>query len=687
MEKKTIKAAAFWVVAAALFPVIISAQAEFIYDWSWEEEESYDVICLDTSGSGEYVAVGTHDMEGRPNHPGSYVCLFHRSSNQPVFKYKVERPNAWIFDIKCSYNAETIAFVDFNTLYVLDIEGDLLWSKPISRFYYDCLAVSDDGQYIAVANYNNIDILPMPEVFFFEKTSVNELWSYELSQVRMASLDMSGDGSIIAAATYMANSVDPKITAFDSFNFEEEPMWQFDGTGMSANKIYIDVARNGGNIIMEANSNLLFFDTEPPGSGLDKEPIWTNSTSGFPTLGHDVKLTDDGEYVVYASSYASVKGELPEIPMSDRQVFSKDRSLFKGKDEYPGALELWDTAGEGTRLWIYEHELSLPFVDINSDASVIFLSGNISFPFTPFSALFLSRSQVPQWEQPFLGRTSVSCEGRYAALAAGVYFGDYADEYFPLFFFDFLPNDPPVVTITEPENGTVAEGSIMIRGSADDLDGAIHLVQVGFAGLYEEATDTSGDGSWSTWEYEMDVSSVPDGGLVVHAQSVDDDYKHSESDSVAIFVDNQTPAPTYTGVNSPTATPTPNPSITPTPFSGGERDTGLYLDLNGSFFYGGDVLSLTAELINKEESRWINQIVLLDVFRRYYFHPQWTEEIVFTHMFINEDDYYRESILSVPLPYDITSAGPFYFMGVIMDDENFQLLGDIDVTTFFLVGN
>ncbi len=639
----------------------VSSQSDIAPLWSWEEEESRDVIALDVSGSGEYVAVGTHNTDNRPDYgAGAYVCLFHRSSNQPVFRYELTRPSEWVYDVKCSYNAETIAFVSHDTLFVLDNDGELLWKRVISRFYYDCLAVSSDGDYIAVANYDNLSYLFAPTVFYFHRDSSEEIWSAELPKMRMAYLDMSADGSRIAAATYGANSYDPFLTFFDAVTSPGVAVWNFTGIGIPANKVYIDLTSDGNYVALEANSNLLFFDTFPEPDGV-KYPVWYKTTDGFPTMGHQVKISDDGQYIVYASAFV----RLMEV--------------------YPGTLELWDTSGGGSRIWKYEQPLYVPFLDGNSDLSVIFLSGDISAPNSPYAGLFVNESQAPVWEQSHMGKPSVSQEGRFGALASGRYVSNFEKQFAPLSYFDFIPNEQPYCTIESPLPDTPVDVSAVIEGSADDFDGRIAKVQVGVRGLYWEAEDISGDDSWDSWRYELDVSSIPNGPLTVYAESIDDGFKHSEPEEITILVDNMTPAPTYTPRMS--HTPTPWASPTPTPAFGEEGNTGLYLSMNDSIYFPGDVLTLSADIYNNEESRWAYQIVMLDVFGKYYFHPSWTEELDLVQNFLGADYHYRELLLSAQLPQKLDSLGPLYFMGALLDADNSELLGNISAVSFFLFGN
>ncbi|MBN2056895.1 hypothetical protein JW905_18355, partial [bacterium] len=167
--------------------------------------------------------------------------------------------------------------------------------------------------------------------------------------------------------------------------------------------------------------------------------------------------------------------------------------------------------------------------------------------------------------------------------------------------------------------------------------------------------------------------------------SVDEAYKHSYPVELEVSIANSTPASTYTPRY--TSTPTPAPTVTATPTSTPRfNETFFRLGLNSTIFVGGDVLLLTAESYNNQEKAiWVNQVVLLDVFGAYYFHPNWEEEFMCTEKYLPSGAYFSEALLAVALPYDLEASGPYYFLGGIFDQENWLLLEDFSVVGFVFI--
>ncbi|MFQ6128133.1 MAG: Ig-like domain-containing protein [Thermoplasmata archaeon] len=101
-------------------------------------------------------------------------------------------------------------------------------------------------------------------------------------------------------------------------------------------------------------------------------------------------------------------------------------------------------------------------------------------------------------------------------------------------------NNPPEVQIVSPTENETVRGEYLVYGYASDPDpgDAVELVQVKIDdGDWQNATDTSGDGSWSTWAYLWDTTQYDNGNHTVHARSFDGEL-WSEVDSVNVIVDN-----------------------------------------------------------------------------------------------------------------------------------------------------
>ncbi|MCJ2556777.1 MAG: Ig-like domain-containing protein [Candidatus Thermoplasmatota archaeon] len=103
-------------------------------------------------------------------------------------------------------------------------------------------------------------------------------------------------------------------------------------------------------------------------------------------------------------------------------------------------------------------------------------------------------------------------------------------------------NDPPEVEILHPDDGALLSGIVLVNGIAED-DGGVELVQVRIdSDEWEDATDVSGDGSWSHWAYEWNTGEYENGNHTVCARAYDGEH-HSELDCVEVGVDNLNNAP------------------------------------------------------------------------------------------------------------------------------------------------
>jgi len=101
---------------------------------------------------------------------------------------------------------------------------------------------------------------------------------------------------------------------------------------------------------------------------------------------------------------------------------------------------------------------------------------------------------------------------------------------------------PPTVLIQFPGDGSLLSGNQEVSGNASDFDGTVQKVEVQVDdGIWQEATDISGSGDWSSWTYPWDTTLGSDGSITISAQSLDDDGLNSLVDSITVTVDNTPP--------------------------------------------------------------------------------------------------------------------------------------------------
>lgn len=102
-------------------------------------------------------------------------------------------------------------------------------------------------------------------------------------------------------------------------------------------------------------------------------------------------------------------------------------------------------------------------------------------------------------------------------------------------------NNAPEVEIVRPVENETVSGEYLVYGYASDPDpgDGIELVQVKIDdGEWENATDTSSDGTWSTWAYLWDTTEYGNGNHTVHVLAYDGEL-YSDIVSVNVVVDNQ----------------------------------------------------------------------------------------------------------------------------------------------------
>jgi parallel beta-helix repeat protein len=96
-------------------------------------------------------------------------------------------------------------------------------------------------------------------------------------------------------------------------------------------------------------------------------------------------------------------------------------------------------------------------------------------------------------------------------------------------------NQPPICAISSPISGTTIAGTVTISGSASDLEGTVHKVEIRIdEGQWIQATGNA------SWTYEWETATVKDGEHTIHARSFDGTAYSSEV-SVTVTVENAPP--------------------------------------------------------------------------------------------------------------------------------------------------
>jgi hypothetical protein len=97
-------------------------------------------------------------------------------------------------------------------------------------------------------------------------------------------------------------------------------------------------------------------------------------------------------------------------------------------------------------------------------------------------------------------------------------------------------NHRPFVNITAPEHEANVSGMVKINGFSWDVDGNVSYVQIRIGEKYYNATDTSGNNTWYTWEFKWNTTGLENGeyriGVIVY------DGNLYEDTSVVVILNN-----------------------------------------------------------------------------------------------------------------------------------------------------
>lgn len=647
------------------------------YNWAWEELESWDVSASRISPSGEYLICATtnEDTQLRPNFgPGAYVCGSRLSSNLPYFRHELEGEAIYVQTVACSYDAEYIAYVVDYDLFLLDRNGTELWQSGVAPCLQESVALSLDGNYLVVANYGNDPGVSGPTVWYYSTVSSSPLWTYTMCTTDCVTqgICISDDGRYVACLTIKRNMRTPTVFYFDTQSaVPEDPVWIYTNLNQAASRATLEMSADGAYIAYQANGVIAFFDNTVPAGGV-KEPLWVHSGGGYSSIIHDSALSADGAWLVHGGPY-----------------------LDSGLEVWMGVVELWDTSGSGSIKFQYETYIDRPSVAISADGGRVFFAGYNNLEFTSELGAFDTEGLL-LWNYEATGFISCDLAGQYLLAGTGVVWGFNIRNYEPMYLFATELNQEPICSISAPAPEEVVMGIVTMTGGASDPDGSVSSVVAGFGGNYQQATDTSGIGDWSTWSIDLNLYGIPSGELVLSAEAVDGQVKYSYPATVEVTVVEVTPtptvAPTVPATGTPSALPTATETVSPTPTvsplpatpTPAQVDVRFELRLNGWLYSGGDILVLESFIQSfLTQSAWIIRIIALDVYGTLYFAPGWTLEVSYEQVYLTPFVGYQEQILGLELPAELQSAGPFYFFGGIVWSDTWELIGDLESEAFF----
>ncbi|HEC38198.1 hypothetical protein LCGC14_1257290 [marine sediment metagenome] len=224
----------------------------------WNAYQGVEQVAI--SADGTYIAIGTGY---------SYLYLFHKSSNVPMWGYQEMFLSNFVSSVSISADGEyiTAGFVSGNVYAFHRSSGTPLWSYATGGIITST-KISADGKYIVAGGINN-------KIYVFNTTNTISplLWNYTvIGQVHDVAI--SADGSYFVAGAndvYFFNITGPT------------PMWTYD-TGVVS---IIEISSDGNLFIASYGKYISLFNRT------SKKPL-LNYTCNKGVEG--LKLSDDGTF-------------------------------------------------------------------------------------------------------------------------------------------------------------------------------------------------------------------------------------------------------------------------------------------------------------------------------------------------------------------------------------------------------
>lgn|GEM_PF-977703 len=225
--------------------------------------------------------------------------------------------------------------LDKNEVVLIDPQtGQAVWRFPTGKEWVGGVALSDDGQYLAV--------LTSHHVYLFATTTNQPLWEYTFNQSspigggpRGNGIAISGDGSQIVVATGMEVSFFGKE--------KNQPLWKHPSPALA-----VTISKDGRYAAAsavkqgsgESGNVILFWQTEA------SQPFWEFvRDSNF----HDVSLSADGQYLAASTGCPDRKAYIfskeSHQPLVQSERLTYDSPVSKSKISADGSLAAFATEG------------------------------------------------------------------------------------------------------------------------------------------------------------------------------------------------------------------------------------------------------------------------------------------------------------------------------------------------------
>jgi WD40 repeat protein len=215
----------------------------------WSFPLSVSIGDLAISGDGRRIVVGDQ---------GSHLRLFDRNGGTPVWTYTVELEQFNSVDISRDGLAIVAACTDAKVYFFQCDSGTPAWvfDTQGSRGSVVDVAISSDGCYIAVADYDH--------VYLLARGSNVPLRTFTPAIERgdwLTTVEIAGDGSVIAAGTWISSSSGSQMFIFDHTRLLWTHNTDYQSQSENAVKMPIALSHDGARIACGgADRRLYFFD-------------------------------------------------------------------------------------------------------------------------------------------------------------------------------------------------------------------------------------------------------------------------------------------------------------------------------------------------------------------------------------------------------------------------------------------
>jgi len=202
--------------------------------WEREMEMNYEVRSVAISSDGSYIAVATTHRYGLSSYLyDSYICLFSRNSNTPIWSYHVDYSYRYVQSVSISPDGSYVFTPDGMLLFSRSDNTPLEIHGPGGPVQLKLAAMSADGRYIACGGGNSDYYTGY--VGLLSADNGASLWGYNTStgsssSYGITSIAISADGNYIAATEEFEQDY---LTLHGLYLFSSSsgtPIWEYVGS-------------------------------------------------------------------------------------------------------------------------------------------------------------------------------------------------------------------------------------------------------------------------------------------------------------------------------------------------------------------------------------------------------------------------------------------------------------------------